>query len=129
MVYVQADVIPSIKDWLSDRQLGAEVRQNIDTHWKPTDPPVLIVADDGGPATWPIASEHTIRLTAYAGGRDEARRIVALAAGSLAASRPRPAGVAAIESDMSTILDTRDKDTGALLASILMTVHAKMVPA
>ena len=127
MTRVQADIIPAVKDWLAGQSVGAEVMLAVPNAWKPSDGPLLIVADDGGPVKWPVKSRYTIRLTAYAAGRTEARRIVTLAAGKIAESKPRPNGVANIESDMGGVLDARDKATGAVLASVLITAHARTV--
>jgi hypothetical protein len=126
---VQADIVPAVRDWLATQNLGAAVRDNVPANWTPAAGPLLIIADDGGPARWPIKSKHTLRLTARASGRTVARRIVTLAAGKLVESRPRPAGVAHVDSDMGAVLDGRDKDTGAMLASVLITAHARMVEA
>lgn len=125
MTRVQADIVPAIKEWLDARISTAAVRLNVPDKWIPADGPILVVADDGGPTLWPIKSQHTIRLTSYAAGRTQARAIVALAAGLLGDGRP--AGVASISSDMGSVLDARDSNTGAMLASVLMTAHAKTV--
>lgn len=123
MTRVQADIVPAIADWLTSRISEADVRLNVPDKWKPTDRAVLVVADDGGPAQWPIMSMHTVRLTAYADGRTKARNIVRLACGLLGYGRPT--GIAHIAKEMSTILDARDADTGAVLASALLTVTAR----
>lgn len=125
MTRVQADVVPAIKDWLDERISAAAVRLNVPEKWKPADGAVLVVADDGGPAVWPIMSQHTIRLTAYAAGRTEARHLVALAAGLLGDGRPT--GILSIDSETGTVLDARDTTTGAMLASVLITVYARTV--
>jgi hypothetical protein len=125
MTRVQADIVPAIKDWLATRVGTVQVRLSVPDKWTPADGALLIVADDGGPTMWPIKSQHTIRLTSYAAGRTQAREIVALAAGLLGDGRP--AGVANINSDMSSILDARDRNTGAVLASVLMTAHSRTV--
>lgn len=127
MTRVQADIVPAVKDWLATQDVGAEVALEVPTSWKPSAGPLLIVADDGGPVLWPIKSRHTVRLTAYAAGRTEARAIVTLAAGKLAESDPRPSGVAHVGSGMGGVLDGRDKATGAMLASVLVTMHARTV--
>jgi hypothetical protein len=129
MTRVQADILPGVRAWLDSKGIGAAVRGNVPPKWTPADGALLIVADDGGPALWPIKSKHTIRLTGWAAGRTEARRIVTLAAGKLAESRPRPPGVAHVNADMGAVLDGRDKDTGAMLASVLITAHARMIEA
>lgn len=125
MTRVQADAADTIKNWLATQSLGAAVALMLPAGWTPRNGAQLIVADDGGPVRWPIKSRHMIRLTAYAAGRTEARRIAALAAGKLAASRPRPAGIAHVDGDMGAVLDDRDKETGGYLASVLITVHAR----
>jgi hypothetical protein len=122
---VQADIIPAVKDWLQSRITNADVRLNVPEKWTPTNTPVLVVADDGGPVTWPIKSEHTIRLTAYGSGRTQVRSIVAKAAGLLGSGRPT--GIASINSDMGAILDARDPETAAFLASVLLSAYAKTV--
>lgn len=125
MTRVQADVIPAIKDWLSPRITDADVRLNVPEKWTPDATPVLVVADDGGPVYWPIKSEHTVRLTAYGSGRTQVRAIASLAAGLLGFGRPT--GIAYVDSDMGGVLDARDPETGAFLASVLLTVQAKTV--
>lgn len=125
MTRVQADIIPAIKTWLAERINDAEVRLNVPEKWTPGSGAVLVVADDGGPVQWPIKSQHTIRLTAYGAGRTQVRTITAIAAGLLGYGRPP--GIASIDSDMGGILDTRDPATGAFLASVLITAHAKTV--
>jgi hypothetical protein len=127
MTRVQADILPAIKDWLTPRIAGAEVRMNVPERWIPANGPILLVADDGGPMQWPIKSQHTIRLTAYAAGRTQARAIVTLAAGKLGTGRPT--GVVSIDSEMGGVLDARDKDTGAFLASVLLTAQARTIQA
>lgn len=125
MTRVQADIAPAIADWLGDIINNADVRLSVPEKWVPADGALLIVADDGGPALWPIKSRHTIRLTAWADGRTLARGIAAYAAGLLGDGRPT--GVAHVERDMGTILDARDPNTGAILASVLITAHARTV--
>lgn len=123
MTRVQADILPAIADWLTPRISEADVRLNVPEKWNPANKAVLVVADDGGPAMWPIMSQHTVRLTAYADGRTKARNIVRLACGLLGYGRPT--GVTHVAREMSTILDSRDEDTGAVLASVLLTVTAR----
>lgn len=125
MTRVQADILPAIRDWLDVRISTAAVRLNVPDKWTPSDGAILVIADDGGPTMWPIKSQHTIRLTSYAAGRTQARSITARAAGLLGDGRPP--GVASIDSDMGAILDARDPNTGAMLASILLTAQARTV--
>lgn len=83
--------------------------------------PIVLVADDGGPAmvrdAWLVNQSPrrtVLRLTAFAAGRTEARATVLAAADVVAAQRP---GIARVE-DVSVPLITRDKATGAWLASV-----------
>lgn len=125
MTRVQADIVPGLVDWLAPQLTGATVRLSVPDRWTPADGALLIIADDGGPAMWPIKSRHTVRLTAWAAGRTEARGIAALAAGLLGAGRPP--GVLSVDSEMTAILDARDENTGAILASTLIVAHARTV--
>ena len=127
MTRVQADVIPSVKDWLSTRIEDAEVRLNVPERWIPANGAILVVADDGGPTLWPIKSQHTVRLTAYGSGRTQVRNLASLAAGMLGYGRPT--GIVHVDSEMGGILDARDPETGAFLASVLLTVQARTVEA
>lgn len=127
MTRVQADIVPAIRDWLTGQNLGAGVHRRLPDGWTPKAGAVLLVADDGGPVKLPVKSRHSIRLTAYAAGLTEARHVVTLAAGKLAESRPRPDGVANIDSDVGGVLDGRDKETGAMWASVLVTAVARTV--
>jgi hypothetical protein len=91
--------------------------------------PVLLVADDGGnqvnSGAW-LAGRGllrvTIRLTAFARGRTEAREVVLAAIDFIQATRP--AGISRIE-NVPAVLDTRDPETGAYLASIATAVVVK----
>lgn len=125
MTYVQADVLPAIKDWLKERVFDVDIRLNVPEKWTTANTPVLVIADDGGPVQWPIRSQHTIRLTAYGPGRTVVRQIVTFAAGILGSGRPP--GIAYIDTEMGGVLDARDPATGAFLASVLLTVQAKTI--
>lgn len=87
--------------------------------------PVLLVADDGGTTVnggaWLVRKDMlriVIRLTAFAAGRSEAREVLDAAVDDLVANRP--AGIR-IE-NVPAVLDARDRETGAFLASITMPV-------
>jgi hypothetical protein len=128
VTYVQADIVPAIVAWLSEQpEIVAGLGVNVPETWTADSDPQLVVADDGGPVIMPIKSQHTIRLTAWATGRTQARQIVATAAGLLVFGRP--SGVGHVNRDMGGILDARDKATGAMLASVLITMHARTVSA
>lgn len=100
---------------------------HVDNNYQPTaGSPLLLVADDGGPAIhagpWMLNKSMrriTIRLTAFAEDRDEARSMVDAAVDHIVAHRP--AGIGRIE-DLSAPLITRDRHTRAFLASVLMPV-------
>jgi hypothetical protein len=97
--------------------------------------PTLLVADDGGGAInsgpWLARSRAsllriTVRLTAFARGRTEARTMVDTAVDQLLADRP--AGIARIE-NVPAVLETRDRETGAYLASITVPVTVRPLTA
>jgi hypothetical protein len=123
--YIPADIVPAVHAWLDGQGLGAQVRTDVPETWTIDTGPLLIVADDGGQTQMPIKSRLTVRLTSWAAGRTEARRIVSTAAGLLLDGRPT--GVAHVHREMGGVLDARDKATGADLASILLTVTARTV--
>ena len=88
--------------------------------------PTLLVADDGGPRivgdSWTVRKtprRPLIRLTAFAVGRDEAIGCVDAAVDDILANRP--AAISRFE-DVSNPLVTRDRSTGAFLASITVPV-------
>lgn len=99
---------------------------HVDEDFMPTaGSPVVLVADDSGPAviqgpwTARLSPRRVIlRLTAFAAGRAEARQTVIDAAEHVATYKP---GIARIE-DIPHPLMTRDRKTGADLASIAMPV-------
>lgn len=96
---------------------------HVDDDYMPTvGNPTLLVADDGGPRvvgdSWSVGltpRRPTLRLTAFAVGRDEALTVVNAAAEDLLANRP--AVIARFE-DVSHPLVARDRATGAFLASV-----------
>lgn len=106
----------------------------VDDDYKPAaGSPALLVASDGGPAifsgAWMVRKtprRPMIRMTAFAKGRDEARSTADTAVDYIIAHRP--AGITRIE-DVSDPLITRDRATGAYLASITMQVIVKPVTA
>lgn len=105
---------------------------HVDDDYKPTaGHPVLLVADDTGPAVVrafqgprKTPRRPLIRYTAFATGRDEARQCVDDAVDHILTNRP--AAISRIE-DVSTPLMTRDRATGAFLASITMPVIVRPI--
>jgi hypothetical protein len=119
---------------------------HVDDDWRPSDDkPELLVADDGGPTLlrgrWAWSHglpqpDHTLpgerfidrqrpgprrpllRLTAFAKGRDMARNVVMTAA-DYVVDHHVAMGIARID-DVSDPLITRDRATGAYLASVTM---------
>lgn len=94
--------------------------------------PLLLVADDGGPriitGAWlvrKVPRRPTLRFTAFAVGRTEARACVDDAVDFIRLNRP-PA-ITRIE-DISDPLVTRDRVTGAFLASITMPCLVRPTP-
>lgn len=130
-MYVQTDPLPAIREVLRAYFLlpssvvlfGGAVRvvyEEVPIDWSlRTDPPLLTVHDDGGPATYPIKRDPTIRLTARARGGPLAKQVVAYADGHLRAN-VGPAGLANIRSGGSAFVVTRDTTTGADMASVTL---------
>lgn len=84
--------------------------------------PTLLVGDDGGPRvvgdSWSVGltpRRPSIRFTAFAAGRDEARTVLDAAVDYTLANRP--AVISRFE-DRPTPFVTRDRATGAFLASV-----------
>lgn len=124
MVRVQADSLPPLRAWLQDETADADVRADLPDGWSLGDRPVVVIADDGGPLDWPIMSRHTIRITGWGDDRVAVRRMVALAVGNLHAARLTGFGVL---HSSGAVIETRDPETGARLASALMTIVARTV--
>jgi hypothetical protein len=125
----QVDPAKAIKTALADFFDGEDVSVTLEVpdDYTPVDgEPLLLVADDGGNqvSTGPWMAGKgllriTIRMTAFARGRTEARATLDAAMDHLLADRP--AEVTRIE-NVPAVLDTRDRETGAYLASIAMPV-------
>lgn len=127
----QVDAAKAVKTALADFFDGDfAVTLEVPDDYIPVDgSPLLLVADDGGdqvnPGAWMAGRgllRITLRLTAFARGRTEARAVIDAAIDQLKADRP--AELARIE-NFPAVLDTRDRETGAYLASITMPVVVK----
>lgn len=134
----QADPAKGIKDAIAAAWAADEQREDwsatlyVDPDFEPTaGSPVLLVADDGGAAVtggpWLARRDMlriTIRLTAFAAGRTEARAVVDAAVDLITTTKP--SGIARIE-NVPAVLETRDRETGAYLASITVPVTVRPV--
>lgn len=131
------DPAKAIKDalkaeWSAVHELWT-VTLHVDDDYQPTiGHPTLLVANDGGPAVIPgpwlvrkTPRRPLIRMTGFAAGRDEAIQIVDEATDFVLVNKP---GISRIE-DISDPLVTRDRETGAFLASITMPVIVRPVTA
>lgn len=102
---------------------GAEVivaAEDVPLGWNLlTDPPLLVVHDDGGPTFGQVKRDVTVRVTAYARGVPLAKRVAARADGHI--HEQRPAGLAALSRNGSGFVIARDPETGADLASFTVT--------
>lgn len=119
--YAEAVMDALVADWAVSQPNWTAVL-DVDRDYQPVvGRPTVLVADDGGPAIVPGAwllnkspRRTVLRLTAFAAGRTEARSTVITASNFVVTHRP---GIARVE-DISVPLITRDRDTGAWLASI-----------
>lgn len=128
----QFDAAQAIKDaladYFADDHTTWTATLHVDDDYRPGDP-VLLVADDGGSAVnggaWLVRKDLlriTLRLTAFASGRSAAREVLDSAIDYLTANRP--AGIARLE-NIPAVLDARDRETGAFLASITVPVTVR----
>lgn len=125
MTFEPVDMARLVKDCLKIDLAGRFpellVRLELPGDWKLGSPPVLIVADDGGPMDmWPAATASAIRVTSWTSGRD--RTYVHAATARLLGGRVP--GVAAILPG-SGVLEARDKATGGDLASVIVQARAR----
>lgn len=116
------DYAKTVKDALRVNDPPFNATLQVDDDYTPVaGSPIVLVADDGGPALvrgpWLLNQSPrrtVLRLTAFAEGRTEARTTVVGAADFVVENRP---GIARID-DVSVPLLTRDRQTGAWLASV-----------
>lgn len=123
MTFEPVDVARLVKECLKTDLAGRFpellVRLELPSNWKLGSPPVLIVANDGGPMSKALNSPAT-RVTSWTSGRD--LTYVCAATGRLLAGRIP--GLAAILPG-SGILEARDKSTGGDLASVIVQARAR----
>ena len=134
----QPDPAKAVKTALADFFDGEEssitVTLEVPDDYTPVDgEPLLLVADDGGDqinaGAWMAGRgllRITLRLTAFARGRSEARAVIDAATDQLMATRPTE--LVRIE-NIPAVLETRDRETGAYLASITMPVVVRPITA
>jgi hypothetical protein len=121
------DMARLIKDCLKDEwaQRFPELLVSLELpgDWTLGSPPVLVIADDGGPwDDWPAATKTAIRATSWTSGRD--RTYVHAAAARLLSGRiPGVAGI--VPGSGSGILEARDPATGGDLASVIVQAVAR----
>lgn len=125
------DTAMRVKDYLKAQlpahgELTVSVGLALPGKWTRSEPPVVVVFDDGGPSEWPILTEPRIRVTVWASGRSLAREIAALCVGLLM-SFDVP-GVAHVR-DPSSILDARDDHNGGIMASFTVAAKSRTVAA
>lgn len=127
-VYVQADPALVIHQFL-EVQLpallpGVECGLQVPTEWsRGASAPFVGIFDDSGPVTWPIASNHRIRITTWAIDRPTARRITSVVTGVLLARRIP--GIGRIN-DPSGIIEARDSINSGFMASATVNALARM---
>lgn len=114
--------------WAEDQPSWTATLEVADDYQPTAGSPVLLVADDGGAevngGAWLVRKgplQITLRLTAFARGRTEAREVVDAGTDFVLAQKP---GIARVE-NVSGVLETRDRDTGAYLASITVPVTVR----
>lgn len=119
------DHVVPVKDFL-DAQLAAEsvdAALNLPVKWQPdTHSTAVVVNGDGGSVDeWPVYTGDQVRVTVYAKGRTEARRIAGLCMGWLLAL-PVP-GVTVRPG--TSLLDERDTATGGFIAGFTVRTRAR----
>lgn len=122
-----------LASWWSLKSYPADnLTLHVDDDFQPAaNAPALLIADDGDATpqnlrqAWllrKLPRRITIRITAFAVGRTQARELVDEAVDEIVANKP--AQIARIE-DVPAPLVTRDRDTGAWLASVTVPVTVK----
>lgn len=122
-----------VANWSPPAPIRATPTLHVDDNFVPTGHDVaLLVADDGGPAILggPWMLRHSprrpvLRLTAFAKGRDDAR-MTAVDAADWICDHHAEVNIARIE-DVSDPLITRDRVTGAYLASVTMPATVRQI--
>lgn len=115
------DAARPVRDFLAERVVstpGVTVALSLSPNWTPKSPPAVVVFNDGGPVSWPVATKPTIRVTVWADGRDQAGDIGGMCMGWLLALRVPGVKV----SPGTALIYARDPKNGGIMASF--TVNA-----
>lgn len=121
------DPKPAVKDALAT-YFGADARvaMEVPADWLLLSGiPLVTVHDDGGPLNWPVLSRHIVRITVRGNGNPVVRLIARRAAGNLHANIP--AGLEDIHRNGSALIEARDPDSGADMASFTVTATVRTV--
>lgn len=124
-----ADAETACKDYLkaelAARAESATVGVGLPGTWTTSSPTHVSVEMDGTPLlTYPVVARATVRVTAWASSRTEAKRVVGLCMGLLLA-HPGSDDLWSI-TPLTGVLPARDPDNGAPIASV--TVRASVRP-
>ncbi|WP_431231528.1 hypothetical protein ACQ856_18370 [Mycolicibacterium psychrotolerans] len=125
-VRVVGDPVPPVQAFLEALH-GASVRivDEVPDDWVvDTDAPLIVVADDGGPITWPVLSDPLVRCTVYANGKQTAKQLRRVSMGALLGARDVIPGGHIRKSGVG-YTDARDQDTGADMASFTVTATVR----
>lgn len=123
---IPVDHAGPVKDFLTT-QVGADtpaasVALSLPTDWTPTSPVAVVVAADGGSLDeWPVYTGDQVRVTVWAAGRTEARRLAGRCMGWLLALRVPGIGVR----PGTGLIDARDPDTGGFIAGFTVRTRAR----
>ncbi|RDI13450.1 hypothetical protein DEU38_13425 [Rhodococcus sp. AG1013] len=122
---IPVDHVVPVKDFLAIQMAGNQgvtVAQNLPPKWTPDFPPAVVIGGDGGGVDeWPAYTGDQVRVTVYAAGRTEARRIAGLCMGWLLALRVPGIGVR----PGTGLLDDRDPSTGGFIAGFTVRTRAR----
>lgn len=103
---------------------GVTVGHGLLEGWTTAHPPHVGVFDDSGPMDWPITTQPQLRVTVWAAGYDEARRIAGLCLGLVLTQRIP--GIAQVLPGAS-LLDARDSRTGGQMVSFTARTRIRTV--
>lgn len=103
----------------------ARVVRDVPNTFQPGDTPIVLVADDGGPLSWPVSSRNIVRVTVFGSGISSVRLLARRCAGQLHDNRP--SGITHVFREGSSVIETRDPKTGADMASFTVAVRVRTV--